>query len=64
MVAASGRAMSRFAMAPRLAAWAGVAPGHDDRAGTQRSGKTRQGHRPLRAILTPRAQAAVQTQGP
>jgi hypothetical protein len=48
-------------MAPRLAAWAGVAPGNDARAGKHRSGKTRQGHRPLRAILTQRAHAAVRT---
>src|SRR5262252_5145386 len=33
--------MSRFETAPRLAAWAGVAPGNDESAGKQRSGKTR-----------------------
>ena len=63
IVAESGIARSRFETAPRLAAWAGVAPGHDDRAGKQRSGKTRQGNRPLRAILTQLAHAAVQTTG-
>jgi transposase len=53
--------LSRFETAPRLAAWAGVAPGHDASAGKQRSGKTRKGNRPLRAILTQLARAAVRT---
>jgi transposase len=55
--------MSRFETAPRLAAWAGVAPGNDESAGKQRSGKTRKGNRPLRAILTQLAHAAVRTKG-
>jgi transposase len=55
--------MSRFETAPRLAAWAGVAPGNDASAGKQRSGKTRKGNRPLRAILTQLAHAAVRTKG-
>jgi transposase len=63
MVAEVGIDMARFETAPRLAAWAGVAPGNDDSAGKQRSGTTRQGHRPLRAILTQLAHAAVQTTG-
>jgi transposase len=55
--------MSRFETAPRLAAWAGVAPGNDESAGKQRSGKTRKGNRALRAILTQLAHAAVRTKG-
>jgi len=55
--------MARFETAPRLAAWAGVAPGNDESAGKQRSGKTRKGNRPLRAILTQLAHAAVRTKG-
>src|SRR5215470_3335562 len=55
--------MARFETAPRLAAWAGVAPGNDESAGKQRSGKTRKGNRPLRAILTQLAHAAVWTKG-
>jgi hypothetical protein len=51
----------RFETAPRLAAWAGVAPGNDESAGKQRSGKTRKGNRPLRAILIQLAHAAVHT---
>src|SRR5215467_8977466 len=60
-VAEIGIDMSRFETAPRLAAWAGVAPGNDARAGKQRSGKTRKGNRPLRTILTQLAHAAVRT---
>jgi transposase len=63
MVAEIGIDMSRFETAPRLAAWAGVAPGNDESAGKQRSGKTRKGNRPLRAILTQLAHAAVHTRG-
>jgi transposase len=55
--------MSRFETAPRLAAWAGVAPGNDESAGKQRSGKTRKGNHALRAILTQLAHAAVRTKG-
>jgi transposase len=55
--------MSRFETAPRLTAWAGVAPGNDESAGKQRSGKTRKGNRALRAILTQLAHAAVRTKG-
>jgi transposase len=58
-----GMDMSRFETAPRLAAWAGVAPGNDESAGKQRSGKTRKGNRALRAILTQLAHAAVRTKG-
>jgi hypothetical protein len=54
--------MSRFETAPPLAAWAGVAPGNDESAGKPCSGKTRKGNRPLRAILTQLAHAAVRTQ--
>jgi len=61
IVAEIGIDMSRFETAPRLAAWAGVAPGKDESAGKQRSGKTRKGNRPLRALLTQLAHAAVRT---
>jgi len=63
IVAEIGIDMSRFETAPRLAAWAGVAPGNDESAGKQRSGKTRKGNRPLRAILTQLAHAAVHIKG-
>jgi transposase len=62
-VAELGIAMARFGTASRLAAWSGVAPGHEERAGKPRSGKTRTGHRVLRAALTQLAHAAVRTKG-
>jgi len=62
-VAEIGIDMARFETAPRLAAWAGVAPGNDESAGKQRSGKTRKGNRSLRAVLTQLAHAAVRTKG-
>jgi transposase len=55
--------MTRFGTAARLAAWTGVAPGNDERAGKQRSGKTRQGNRALRTGLTQMAHAATRTTG-
>src|SRR5262245_24554062 len=55
--------MARSETAPRLAEWSGVAPGNDESAGKTRSGKTRKGNRPLRAILTQLAHAAVRTKG-
>jgi transposase len=61
IVAEVGIDMSRFETASRLAAWAGVAPGNDESVGKRRSGKTRKGNRPLRAILTQLAHAAVRT---
>jgi transposase len=63
LVAEWGIDMARFGTAARLAAWSGVAPGHDASAGTQRAGKTRKGNRALRTGLTPLAHAAALTQG-
>jgi transposase len=62
-VAETGIDLARFGTAARLAAWAGVAPGNDERAGNQRSGRTRPGHHPLRTVLTQMAHAAAHTQG-
>ena len=42
-------------------AWSGVAPGNDESAGKQRSGKTRKGNRALRTGLTQLAHAAACT---
>jgi transposase len=63
LVAALGIDMARFGTAARLAAWSGVAPGNAESAGKQRSGKTRQGNKPLRAGLTQLAHAAARTKG-
>jgi transposase len=61
LVVEIGIDMTRFGTAPRLAAWAGVAPGNDESAGKQRSGRTRKGNQTLRAGLTQLAHAAVHT---
>jgi transposase len=63
LVAEWGTDMTRFGTAARLAAWTGVAPGNDESAGQQRSGKTRQGNRALRTGLTQMAHAATRTKG-
>ncbi len=51
MLAELGTDRSRFGDAARLASWAGVCPGHQERAGKRHRGKTRQGHRYLRRGL-------------
>jgi transposase len=63
IVAAIGADMSRFPSADHWASWAGVAPGHHESAGKRPSGKTRPGHRFLRAVLVPAAHAAARTKG-
>jgi transposase len=63
LVAEWGTDMARFGTASRLAAWTGVAPGNDESAGKQRSGKTRKGNRVLRTALTQLAHAAARTKG-
>jgi transposase len=63
LVAEGGTDMTRFGTAARLAAWTGVAPGNEESAGKQRSGKTRQGNRALRTGLTQMAHAATRTKG-
>jgi transposase len=62
-VAETGVDMARFGTAARLAAWVGVAPGNDESAGKQRSGRTRHGNQPLRTVLTQLAHAAAHTKG-
>jgi transposase len=61
MVAEIGTAMPRFGSAARLASWAGRCPGHHERAGKRRRGRTRKGTRYLRRTLVPCAWAARQT---
>jgi transposase len=63
LVAEIGTDMSRVPRADHVAAWAGVAPGHHERAGKRTSGKTRQGHRCLRTVLVHAAHAAARTKG-
>jgi hypothetical protein len=61
LVAEWGIDMERFGTASRLAAWSGVAPGNNESAGIQRSGKTRKGNRALRTGLIQIAHAATHT---
>src|SRR5258706_3838339 len=61
LVAEIGTDMQRFPFAAALAAWAGLAPGHNASAGQQRSGRTRKGNTWLRAVLVQAAQAAAHT---
>jgi transposase len=63
LVAEWGIDMARFGTAARLAAWSGVAPGNDESAGKQRSGKIRTGNHILRTGLTQLAHAAARTKG-
>jgi transposase len=45
MLAEIGLDRARFGSAERLAAWAGVSPGNNERAGQRRKGRTRKGQR-------------------
>ncbi len=63
IVAEIGSDMSRFPSANHLAAWAGLAPGHNESAGKRRYGKTRQGNRVLKTGLVQSAHAVCHTKG-
>lgn len=62
LVAELGADLSRFPTARHWAAWAGLAPGNPERAGTRRTGRTRTGHQAWRQGLLPAAPAAAHTQ--
>ncbi len=53
--------VAEIGTAAALAAWAGLAPGNDESAGRQRSGRTRKGNVWLRTLLVQAAQAAAHT---
>jgi transposase len=62
ILAEIGTDMDRFGSAAQLASWAALCPGNRESAGKQRSGRTRQGNRWLRAALTEAAKAAGRTE--
>jgi transposase len=59
LVAEIGTDLRRFPSAAAFSAWVGLAPGNNESAGTQRSGRTRKGNTWLRAVLVQAAQAAA-----
>jgi transposase len=61
MLADIGVEMSRFPTSGPVASWAGMCPGHHERAGTRLSGTTRTGSPWLRTWLGEAAHAAAQT---
>jgi transposase len=59
LVAEIGTDVGRFHSAEALAAWVGLAPGKNESAGRQRSGRTRKGNTWIRAALAQAAKAAA-----
>lgn len=63
ILAEIGLDMSRFPTAGHLAAWAGLAPGNNESAKKQKSGKTRKGNPTLKTTMIQCAQAAKRKNG-
>jgi transposase len=63
LVAEIGIDMHKFPTPNHLAAWAGVAPGSNESAGHQRSGRTRKGNAWLKTALVQAAHGAARTKG-
>ena len=55
--------MARFGSSAHLAAWVGVAPRNDARAGKPCYGRTRHGDQALRTLLTQLAHTTARTKG-
>jgi transposase len=63
LVAEIGIDMGKFPTPNHLASWAGVAPGSNESAGHQRSGRTRKGNTWLKTALVQAAHGAARTKG-
>jgi len=63
IVAETGVDMSRFPSANHLSSWTGVSPGNNESAGKRHSGRTTQGNKWLKAVLTESAWSASKTKG-
>jgi transposase len=63
IVAELGIDMSRFPTPAHAASWAGLAPGKNESAGKNRSGKTPAGNKHLKAALVQSAHAVSRTKG-
>lgn len=58
-----GTDMNRFPSDGHIASWAGMCPGNRESAGKRKSGKTTEGSRWLKAVLSQTAWAATRTKG-
>ena len=61
ILAETGRDMSRFESASRMASWACICPGNNESAGKRKTGRTRKGGKWLKRILVECAWAARKT---
>ncbi len=61
LVAEIGLDMNVFPTEKHLASWAGMSPGNNESAGKKKSGRTTQGNKQVKAVLTEIAWAATRT---